>query len=473
VANAVAVNRARYTGVGGDGRPLFFGDSMFFDVLVMASDGNVNWSDAVYDNQIVNGSPAGPYFYGQFSTSTLGTAAQYSKRWWYRDFGPGGVFDLKAIHTTGNDVGIYSIRIDDREVARIDGYSLVDSNTVETIFTSIRIGPGRHRILIEIDSANPSGIGLKFYPALQGLLFRRTAPLAGPWKGRRIDPIPLGGQVIDLQPWAATANTNWDNIIQSPKSQYAYELYSTGAQNASRSWDLDLVAGTWTLEVGYPTFSSGGIITAQVDGVSQAKTIDQYSASTVLAQHNTITLLVPTSGTHTVKLLMATKNGSSSNYTGDVSFLQLRQQFPGGAPLPQRQIHFTLAWDHGNTNWNTLFEDAANTTYAFGGDVESGGNQNDAKWWYLFLTAGTWAIDLLYATGPNRGIVSVQLDDVQVGTLDAYHALPVIKNNRASVTGITVGWTGVHKVSLVMSSKNASSSAYYGTITSLALRRTA
>ena len=140
-----------------------------------------------------------------------------------------------------------------------------------------------------------------------------------------------------------------------------------------------------------------------------------------------------------------------------------------------RLRHLAPAWSRCNTNWSTLFNQAPGSTnaYVLGGDMESSGAQHAARWWHVPLTAGTWAFDMLHTTGSNRGIYSVRIDDAEVGTIDGYATNPGTKNVRSRVSGIKVAGTGYHKLSLVMATKNASSSLYAGTVAMLGLRRTA
>lgn len=439
----------------------------FFDVGMHAADGNVNWDSWLY-NGVMGG---GLYAYGSFSTSVLLANKQYPSRWWWRDF-PEGLWEWKVIHVTGFDVGIYSFRIDDREVGRLDGYSLVDVNNIETVVAKrIPIRKGLHKISVELRDTNPSAVAAggapaeaKFYPAIQGMLFRRT----GPAKNRASFASPCGaiqqrhGQVITLIPLFATGNTNWNSLQYTANMANAYELFSSGAQNASRWWDLDLAAGQYDLDLLVATFASAGIISVQIDGTTQAL-IDTYSSSTAYGVRKTARISVNTSGTHRLALTMATKNASSSSYFGDLSNLQLRRVGAGG--MPPRIVNFATYWASGNTNWSTLTP----LGIEYGGDVESSGSQNDARWWYVELQKGTWDFEMLHRTGSNRGVYHVLIDDVEVGTIDGFGGTATA---RSSVTGFSVAWSGTHKLSLVMASKNGSSSAYYGTVGAIQLRRT-
>jgi hypothetical protein len=442
----------------------------FMDIGLLAADGNRDRDWYLYSGY----DAAGTYAYGSFQTSAIGTPTRYNSRWWWRDFGPGGIWDVKVIHTTGFDVGIYSFRIDEVEFARLDGYSLNDANSVETVVaTGLLIPPGRHKFSFDMVAINGSYTGTPFYAAAQGVLFRRTGSLTDTQRARGALPrgsaAVLGGPTITILPMFSTGNTNWNALAGTAAAPNSCEFYSTGAVNAARWWDLDLVAGPWTLDLMCQTYSAGGIISVQVDGVTQA-TIDTYSAATAYGVRKTATINVPTSGTHRLTLLMATKHASASAYGGDISNMQLRHAAPGIVRnyLAPRIVDTTAFWSSGNTNWATLVHDASQL---FDAEMQSTGDQNAEIWWYLELAAGTWDIELLHLKTVNCGIYSVRVDGAEIGTFDGYGATS--RNNKATITGFRVGATGRHKLSLVMATKNASASSYVGAVTAFQLRRTA
>ncbi len=120
-------------------------------------------------------------------------------------------------------------------------------------------------------------------------------------------------------------------------------------------------------------------------------------------------------------------------------------------------------------NFDTV---TAAASLIMGGFKLSTGAQNARIAWDVVLHAGTWTVELLHRKDANVGIYSVQLDDVEKGTIDGY-VTPAVSNVRSSVTGITVATTGKKRLSLKMLTKNASSSSYFGVISSVILKRTA
>lgn len=126
-----------------------------------------------------------------------------------------------------------------------------------------------------------------------------------------------------------------------------------------------------------------------------------------------------------------------------------------------------FAGSFSNTNWSTRTQDSAKLG---GGYLQSGGNQNDEIVWNVWLDAGTYKIALIYVKNTNAGIFSVQLDTVEKGTVDSYAASASSNNYDETVTATVTA--GLKAVKLKMATKNASSSAYYGFIQSIALIRT-
>jgi hypothetical protein len=111
----------------------------------------------------------------------------------------------------------------------------------------------------------------------------------------------------------------------------------------------------------------------------------------------------------------------------------------------------------------------ANAAY-YGWVNQSDGTQNDAISFDFACGAGTYQLDLYHVAFSSRGIYTVKIDGTTVGTVDGYAAglTPEI----GSITGIVLG-AGTHTVTLVMATKNASSSGFIGQAERVMLTRTA
>lgn len=115
------------------------------------------------------------------------------------------------------------------------------------------------------------------------------------------------------------------------------------------------------------------------------------------------------------------------------------------APVGTWTPHYYLVTDTGN---------------AFSGWLNmSDSTQNDAISFDFACGAGTYTIELRHLAFANRGIYTVQIDNVTVGTIDGYASS--LTFTRSLLTGVVIT-AGRHTLTLVMATKNASSSAYYG-----------
>lgn len=95
------------------------------------------------------------------------------------------------------------------------------------------------------------------------------------------------------------------------------ELVSDGTQNAEVSFDFYSEAGTYDLILLHRRNTNRGIYTLQVDGATVA-TVDGYSGS-ASAIRTVTSGVVLTDGQHRLRVLMATKNASSSSFFGAFS----------------------------------------------------------------------------------------------------------------------------------------------------------
>lgn len=86
------------------------------------------------------------------------------------------------------------------------------------------------------------------------------------------------------------------------------------------------------------------------------------------------------------------------------------------------------------------------------------------------MKAGTWAVDVLYATGTDGGIVTVTLDGATLGTVDMYAASAAAA--KQTFTGVAVGSTGLKRITLTITGANASSSANVARLSGLSVTRT-
>jgi hypothetical protein len=97
--------------------------------------------------------------------------------------------------------------------------------------------------------------------------------------------------------------------------------------------------------------------------------------------------------------------------------------------------------------------------------------QNDAIAYDVILAAGTWDFHCWVRKSTNTGIITLQQDGADMGTVDTYAAAAAAA--KVSITGWSVSSTGKKRMNLKMATKNASSSNYVLTMFGIEFRRTA
>lgn len=122
--------------------------------------------------------------------------------------------------------------------------------------------------------------------------------------------------------------------------------------------------------------------------------------------------------------------------------------------------------------WTRL---GSNTGTGFSGwdTTQSNGAQNEEIEYKIVLAAGTYSVYLHVDKDVNRGIITVSVDGVAIGTVDTYNASRVSNAVGTVTTALVVATNKTVTLNLKMASKNASSSLYYGTVMAIELVRTA
>lgn len=100
-------------------------------------------------------------------------------------------------------------------------------------------------------------------------------------------------------------------------------INSSSAQNDAISYPIVLSSGLWTITLHTRKSSNLGIYTVQIDGVTVG-TYDGYSASAAYGKGQ-ITGVAVVAGMHTLKLIAATKNASSTSYLMELFGISLRR----------------------------------------------------------------------------------------------------------------------------------------------------
>lgn len=100
------------------------------------------------------------------------------------------------------------------------------------------------------------------------------------------------------------------------------------------------------------------------------------------------------------------------------------------------------------------------------------GTQGDWLAWDIVLAPGTWAVQVVYRQSASSGILSFQINDVEVVAVDGYNS-SLTESVVTKTSTFSVATLGKIRFKCVMSTKNVSSGGYAGRISRLTLLRTA
>ncbi|HSW90449.1 MAG TPA: hypothetical protein VLF64_00455 [Candidatus Saccharimonadales bacterium] len=110
--------------------------------------------------------------------------------------------------------------------------------------------------------------------------------------------------------------------------------------------------------------------------------------------------------------------------------------------------------------WNSIYLTNTDTANFVGWVNSSDTAQNNSITFDFACNAGTHTLEFFHLPFQNRGIYTLQIDGTTIGTVDGYSGGLV--PTRSVLTGITVSTSGQHTFTILMATKNASSSGYQG-----------
>lgn len=157
--------------------------------------------------------------------------------------------------------------------------------------------------------------------------------------------------------------------------------------------------------------------------------------------------------------------GLSLTPTGSIPTSVLETFMPLYMP---RTVDINVIATAGNTNWDTLIVSSSHT---FNAAKQSSGAQNAMIEWFVPLSAGTWAFELMHSQDSNRGIYTVTVGSQTIGTIDGYSAVTANNVRSSTSPNFTISQSGLYLLALTMATKNASSSSFFGVINYVKLSR--
>lgn len=200
----------------------------------------------------------------------------------------------------------------------------------------------------------------------------------------------------------------------------------------------------------------------------EVKIVKQATAANTLTLATGGTDVFNVTGGATALALTALFEANTLQYKASTGIWYVLSTDTPVAPTGQEFIN-VLATPFSNVRWNTIAQSSADY---FGGELQSDGTQNDEVVFQKYLQAGSYTMDLFYKTGATHGIFTIFVDGVQLGTtVDSWVASGGAML-RATIAGITVSGSTVHAIRLLMATKNASATSFFGIIGAIAMTRT-
>lgn len=226
-----------------------------------------------------------------------------------------------------------------------------------------------------------------------------------------------------------------------------------------------------------------------VDAEGETSASVASNSVTVDGTHKQVTVAIPLGPIGTVsrriyrteaggsvyKALASVANNTTLSYTDNIADASLTTAAPvlnttGGLPLypTTATISGGCFLRNGTDVLNVTYNGGAyGNTYFLG----AGGVNLDNYVTGALLKKGTYYLKLYHYKASNRGRVDIYIDGVLVASgIDNYAASPVAGAD--GVSGIVVDADGWHEINIKVNGKNASSSAYLFSFTSMELTRT-
>ncbi len=249
----------------------------------------------------------------------------------------------------------------------------------------------------------------------------------------------------------------------------AKQAVDAGASRVTGTFCQFLTGGTTPDAIVYPSDLGGASLTNPMDGTGQMIYGGAAGLPTKLAAGTTSQVLtgsatVPAWGAVTGAML-----NPDNILPWHVSIIPMIW-------TPDATAQGTWAIGAGATDSGLLYPlytpgSTANSGGAANFNNVTGVAQNDAFAYDLVLGAGTWDCHFWVRKSTNTGIVTLQQDGSDMGTVDTYAAAAAAA--KVSITGWAVAATGKKRMNFKMATKNGSSSNYIFQVFAIEFRRTA
>lgn len=198
----------------------------------------------------------------------------------------------------------------------------------------VRVGTGAWVALASLVAGLLTALTEKVTPADTDLVLLQDEADASALKKVQVQNLPGGGVGDgDIQPvgvrvnlataFGANANSGWNGT--GGKTGALFGAYLTNDPTAGignyASFEVYLVAGTWTITVAHDTDVNRGIVDVSLEG-SSLGTFDGYAGNVARVLTTYTGVVVAASGLQTLRFEVTGKNGASADYFAYVSGVQ-------------------------------------------------------------------------------------------------------------------------------------------------------
>ncbi|HTB81299.1 MAG TPA: chitobiase/beta-hexosaminidase C-terminal domain-containing protein [Opitutaceae bacterium] len=216
-----------------------------------------------------------------------------------------GTYQLQIRYKPNTSRGQFTTTVDGTAVGgTVDEYSTSQTYVTATLGT-VTIADGAHTIILTVAGKNASAS--QFYVTADTFTFTPTTGGGG-------GPAPtvsFEAENLTYTPSGATASVQTDTNSSNGKW---VELAGNSVGDSISYAIPSMVAGTYQVQMEWKGNNSRGIVQLAVDGTNVGPTLDQYASGQTYPTTTFGTVTFASAGTHTVKLTVTGKNGSSSNY---------------------------------------------------------------------------------------------------------------------------------------------------------------
>jgi chitodextrinase len=241
--------------------------------------------------------------------------------------------------------------------------------------------------------------------------------------------------------------------LDAGASNGEYGRLQSGAAGHGITYTANVAsAGTYNIKVGMRKAANGATVKLLVDGVQLGGTHDLYAASAAFAKLDFGDVTLSQAGNHTFRLVVTTKNTSSTGYEISTDYIELDPILVTRYETEDLSVSGII-----NNHLTQTEAGASNGKYT---RLESGAAGHGVTYTANVTEAGTYNVRVGVRKSDQSATIKLLVDGVQLGgTFDLYAASA--EYTALDFGDVLLSTTGQHTFRFVVTTKNTSSSGYY------------